>query len=445
MFRKITVVGAGVSGRALALFSAQAGAKVFVTDARTELPPETEKLFCAHGIEWETGTHTPTCCECDAMVLSSGVPPTSPAILLAKKFGVPVVGELDFLTPYLNGKIIAVTGTNGKTTCTSMIACILRANGIDAAIAGNIGEPLASHAAIRSTAAMHDALVMELSSFQLHWNTLLKPDVAVLTNLAPDHINWHGSYENYVTDKCRIFLPKEGSFAIVQECDRLRVPQGRVPCVMGTLRGGEGGNCCISVNENVTLSCVGRERTLFKASELNLLGRHNLENAAMSAAAAILAFPEINPARGLTSFRPPRHRCEKIAVRGGVLYIDDSKATNVAAVIAALTSIDTRKIIILGGQGKGEDYAPLAKSVKENAVAAIVIGTEAPKILSALTRAGCEKITCADNMADAVKKASQVACEGDCVLLSPACTSWDCYKNYEERGDHFAELVRQLP
>ncbi len=435
MFERITVVGAGVSGRALALFSSRQGAKVFVTDARAELPPETEKLFRAHGVEWETGSHTPRCCECDAMILSSGVPPTSPAVLLARKAEVPVIGELDFLAPYLKGKIIAVTGTNGKTTCTSLIASILKANGIDVALTGNIGEALAHHATEK-----HDAFVMELSSFQLHWNSLLKPDVAVLTNIAPDHINWHGSYENYVADKCRIFLPKEGSFAVVHESDAIHVPQGRQICFLGN------GLCSISVHENdVTLSCEGREKLLFKGRDLKLIGRHNFENAAMSSAAAALAFPEINPGAGLASFQPPRHRCEKIAVRDGVLYINDSKATNVASVITALRSIDGRKIIILGGQGKGESYELLAKSVKENAFAAFVLGSEAPKILAALSDVGYANATHAEDMADAVKKASHLAHEGDRVLLSPACTSWDTYKNYEERGDHFAALVRKLP
>ncbi len=435
MFERVSVVGAGVSGRALALFSSRQGAKVFVTDTRAELSPETEKIFCAHGIEWETGAHTSRCCECDAMVLSSGVPPTSPAVLLACEAGVPVLGELDFLAPYLKGKIIAVTGTNGKTTCTSIINYILKANGIDSILTGNIGEALADHATER-----HDVFVMELSSFQLHWNTLLKPDVSVLTNLAPDHINWHGSYENYIADKCKIFLPKEGSFAVVHECDAFHVPQGRQICVLGN------GPCCISVDENdATLTRDGRKKLLFKRGDFQLLGCHNLENAAMSAAAAVLAFPEINPAAGLASFQAPRHRCEKVGERGGVLYINDSKATNVAAVMTALRSIDGRKIIILGGQGKGESYAPLAQSVKENAYAAIVLGSEAPKILASLREVGYKNVLSAENLSDAVKKASHLAHEGDCVLLSPACTSWDTYKNYEERGDHFAELVRKLP
>ncbi|MGI6076194.1 MAG: UDP-N-acetylmuramoyl-L-alanine--D-glutamate ligase [Pyramidobacter sp.] len=433
---KITIVGAGVSGSALALFAAERGAEVFVTDQRDDLPEERKALFRKHAIQWETGGHTERCTACDRMVVSSGVPATSCAVALAERAGVPVSGELDFLAPSLKGKIIAVTGTNGKTTCTSLIGHILKSGGLDAVTVGNIGEPLASHAGEN-----HDALVMELSSFQLHWNSRLKPDVAVLTNLAPDHINWHGSYENYVAAKCRIFIPKEEEcFAVVHDRDAFRVPAGRTVCALGQ------GECRISDEGGaVTLTRGGRTRMLFHKKSLSLLGQHNLENAAMSAAAAALAFPDVNPEEHLKEFLPLRHRCEKVAERHGVLYIDDSKGTNVAAVITALKSIAGPKIIILGGQGKGEAYDSLAETVKDQASAAVVIGSEADKIIAALQREGFENWHRAADMAEAVKKCSELARPGDRVLLSPACTSWDMYRNFEERGDHFASLVRHLP
>lgn len=433
---KITVVGAGISGTALAVFAAEQGAEVFVTDRRGDLAEERKAIFRQHSIQWESGGHSERCIACDRMVVSSGVSPASPAVVLAERAGVPVCGELDFLAPYLKGKIIAVTGTNGKTTCTSLIGHILKNGGIDAVTVGNIGEPLASHAG-----EYHDALVMELSSFQLHWNSRLKPDVAVLTNLAPDHIDWHGSYENYAAAKCRIFIPKEGEcFAVVHDSDAFRVPTGRRVCALGS------GACRIDDDgDEVTLTQDGRTRRLFHKKSLSLLGRHNLENAAMSAAAAVLAFPDVNPDEHLKEFTALRHRCEKVAKRRGVLYVDDSKGTNVAAVITALKSIAGPKIIILGGQGKGESYDSLAETVKERTSAAVVIGAEADKIIDALQRAGFKNWHGAADMAEAVKKCSQLAREGDCVLLSPACTSWDMYHNFEERGDHFASLVRQLP
>ena len=436
MAEKITIVGAGVSGRALALFAARSGADVFVTDSRAELPESTQNDFKSASVRWECGEHTPRCCECDLMVVSSGVPETSPAVVMARDKKIPVQGELDFLAPFLHGKLIAVTGTNGKTTCTSLIAHILKENGIDAVACGNIGEPLAAHAR-----EDHEALVMELSSFQLHWNTRFAPDVAVLTNLAPDHIDWHGSYENYVDDKCKIFLPpKEGGFAVVHQEDAFRVPGVRRSVILGA-----GADRIELANKESSLLLGGQKRVLFRTAALPLIGTHNLENAAMSAAAAVLAFPQIDVEKALPSFKAPRHRCEKVCEKNGVLYVDDSKGTNVAAAVTALRSVPGRKTVILGGQGKGETYELLAQTVKEQAASAIVIGSEAPAICRALECAGCENILRAAGMEEAVRLAAKNARPGETVLLSPACTSWDMYKNYGERGDHFAQLVRKLP
>ena len=436
MSGRICVVGAGVSGRALALWAKKLGADVFVTEKRPELSVETRELFEKCSIRWETGGHTEKCCHCDLMVLSSGLSPHSEAVVMARTLGVPLAGELDFLAPCLNGEIIAVTGTNGKTTCASLAGHILRANGLNVAVAGNIGLPLAECAGKK-----YDALVLELSSFQLHWNNLLKPRVSILTNLAPDHLDWHGSYENYVADKGRIFLPPAGeSYAILHQSDAFRVPAERN---LWTLGGGEkrlelGG-------EEIELICGSSRRLLFRRSSLKLLGAHNLENAAMASASVALLFPELDPSAGLADFQPPRHRCEFIRKRLGATYVDDSKGTNVAAAVTALRCIAGPKIVILGGQGKGEDYDVLAEVVCEQARAAIVLGSEADRILSTLDRAGYAKACRARDMAEAVKKASDLAQPGDIVLLSPACTSWDMYKNYGERGDHFASLVRSLP
>ncbi len=435
MVQRVTIVGAGVSGRALALFASRGGARVFVTEERGELAPETAKLFGRTGIEWECGGHTPRCCECDLMVVGSGVPEKSPAVAMARERGIPVRGELDYIAPFLRGKLIAVTGTNGKTTCASLVAHILRGNGLNAVAAGNIGEPLASHAGIE-----YDAIVAELSSFQLHWNTKLRPDVAVLTNLAPDHIDWHSGYENYVADKRKIFLPKAGSWAIVHASEVPHVPQGRMYAALG---GGRGARILVE-RGRVVLEKDGDSRVLFHADTLPLIGSHNVENAAMSAAAAVLAFPRIDVEKTLPSYRPPRHRCEKVGTVGGVLYVDDSKGTNVAAAATALRSVPGRKVVILGGQGKGESYETLAAVVKEQAFAAVVIGSEAPAICEALAAAGFTRFTRAANMEDAVACAAACAKEGDTVLLSPACTSWDMYRNFNERGDHFAALVRKL-
>ena len=429
---KITVVGAGVSGTALARFASERGYSVFVTDKAEKLSDAAAKTFAALGIDCETGGHTPKCADCDLMVVSSGISEKSEAVALARAAGVQTVGELDFLSPYIVGKVIAVTGTNGKTTTTSLTAHLLRSNGLDAVAVGNIGEPLAAHVGEK-----HDAFVMELSSFQLHWNRLLAPDVSVLTNLAPDHIDWHGSYEAYIADKCRVFVPRGGEcYAVTHECDAPRVPSGRKTFALGD-------GICFE-NGSVYLRRESGKSLLFEEARLPLLGRHNIENAAMACAAAALAFPGCDPSAGLSEYRPPRHRCEKVCEKNGVLYIDDSKGTNVAAVITALGSIDGTKVIILGGQGKGESYGELAQAVKKSARAAVLLGSEAEKIRSALLESGYESVHTAKDMPEAVAIASRLAQKGDSVLLSPACTSWDMYRNYGERGEHFASLVREL-
>lgn len=283
---------------------------------------------------------------------------------------------------------------------------------------------------------------MELSSFQLHWNTKLVPDVSILTNLAPDHINWHGSYENYIADKCRIFnmCGRTDCYAVTQSGDACRVPHGRRVCTLG----GESGMAIVRTGDDIILKNSGTERKLFSVNKLKLVGRHNLENASMAAAAVVLAFPDAEPELGMESFVAPRHRCEYAGTVHGVTYINDSKGTNVASVVTALRSIGGRKIIILGGQGKGEKYDLLAETVRENTKASIVLGSEREAITEALKKAGCKNISSACDMADAVKKASEMAENGDIVLLSPACTSWDMYSSYEQRGDHFVSLVRGL-
>ncbi|MBP3753001.1 MAG: UDP-N-acetylmuramoyl-L-alanine--D-glutamate ligase, partial [Pyramidobacter sp.] len=229
-------------------------------------------------------------------------------------------------------------------------------------------------------------------------------------------------------------------FAVVHQEDAFRVPEVRRTVVLGS-----GADRIELADKESSLLLDGQKRVLFRTAALPLIGTHNLENAAMSAAAAVLAFPQIVVEKALPSFKAPRHRCEKVCEKNGVLYVDDSKGTNVAAAVTALRSVPGRKTVILGGQGKGETYELLAQTVREQAASAIVIGSEAPAICRALECAGCKNILRAAGMEEAVRLAAKNARPGETVLLSPACTSWDMYKNYGERGDHFAQLVRKLP
>ncbi len=437
MAGRITVVGAGVSGQAIALWAKKLGASVFVTDMKKELAPEICLGFRNAGIEWETGGHSPRCCECDQMVVSSGVSPACEAVKQAEGRGIPVVGELEFLAPWLPGKTIAVTGTNGKTTTTALLGHLLRCRGQSVAVVGNIGEPLANAA---GTAV--DYTVMELSSFQLHWNKSFTPQVALLTNLAPDHIDWHGSYENYVADKLKVFgRPGKGNWEIVQARDAALVPSGGSVCTLG----GTEGTRIYWDDQAVWLERDSGREKLFDRSQLSLVGQHNLENAAMAGAALALIDKSFAPLQGLSDFLPPPHRCQLVRVRRGVTWVDDSKGTNVASTRTALEGIDGPKIIILGGKGKGEKYETLAQTVKARARNVILIGAESDKIEAALREAGVQSIHRTSCMEEVVSTADGLARPGDTVLLSPACTSWDMYQSYEQRGDHFKRLVMALP
>ncbi len=443
--KMITIVGAGVSGRALASLAAKLGAKTFVSEAK-ELPEDIKKEFEEAGILYECGGNTERALEADEIVVSSGISPRIPIVAEALKRGTKVTGELDFVNPYLSGIVIGVTGSNGKTTTTSMIGYFLEKLGYTVMTGGNIGNAVA-----KAAGRDYDFIVLELSSFQLYWAHEFMCDLAVVTNLAPDHIDWHGSYENYVASKANLInCVAPGGAAIYQKRDEdaLRIKDGverfplswreDAPHVQG-----------VYLDESVRAAWINgggcrMKRRLFMFDDVKLLGKHNLENAAMaSGALSIFNTPEITPAL-MGSYVPPKHRCAFAGELHGVTFVDDSKGTNVAASVTAMTSLPGVKIMILGGQGKGEDYAPLAKAVKANARAAVMLGAEKEKIAAALAAAGFENYSFAKDMNEAVRAAQRLAREGETVLLSPACTSWDMYPSYKARGEDFCSIVEEI-
>ncbi len=445
--KRITIIGSGVSGRGMASLASELGAAVFVTD-RGAVDETAKALFRERGVGWEEGGHTDRCLEADLVVAGSGIPPHAPVILEAQKRGVPVSGELDFLAPWLDGRIIGVTGSNGKSTTTALIGHMLKKKGLSVAVAGNIGESMADSALRR-----WDFIVVELSSFQLHWNTRFSCSLAVVTNLAPDHLDWHGSYGEYVRSKSRIITTlKEGGAVIVQrrDCSALGAPFSGKMCVPFSWREGtetaeRGISLTADGDRRITFLHSGEtEEKLFDFDELPLIGRHNIENASMAAATVRLAGAGDGEGGLFSGFKGLPHRCEKVSEFGGILFVDDSKGTNVASTCTALTSIEGKKAVILGGQGKGEDYAPLAETVAREAVAAVVIGAEKGKIMDALLRAGFKGAIEAKSLDDGVPMAVRALGGGGVVLLSPACTSWDMYPNYGARGDHFKKIVLSM-
>lgn len=445
--KKISVIGAGVSGKALADLASRLGADVFISEAK-KLDGAAKAEFSRSGIEWEEGGNSDRLLDADEIVVSSGISPKAPILVRAAERGVKLIGELDFVSPYLNGVVIGVTGSNGKTTTTSMTGYFLEKLGCSVVTAGNIGNPVA-----KAAESDHDFIVLELSSFQLHWAKNFRCDVAIVTNLAPDHINWHGSYENYVAAKANIIrCLKDGGAAICQKRDEkaLRVAEKKCrvfPLSWGAPEGSERGICMDKSENAAFLNGSGSDARfkLFDFSSVKLLGAHNLENTAMSAAALALVNVGRVPSDVISSYVPPAHRCAFAGKSGGITFVDDSKGTNVAATITAMSSLPGTKVIILGGQGKGEDYAPLAQAVKKYARAAVLLGSEKTKIAKALEDSGYKTFHVVDDdMSEAVEKAFSLAKDGDTVLLSPAVTSWDMYPNYNERGDDFCRIVKNL-
>jgi UDP-N-acetylmuramoylalanine--D-glutamate ligase len=433
---KLTVLGAGTSGVSLALMARRLGADVFVSDSSKISESAISRLSEA-GIPYEQGGHTEEVFSGDMVVVGSGFPPKAPIIAKLTERGVSPVGELDFVLPFISSRIIGVTGSNGKTTTTSLLAHIINASGAKCRAAGNIGSPIADFAGTDL-----DYIVLELSSFQLYRAKSASFAGAIVTNLAPDHIDWHGSYENYAASKARIlsFVPEEG-FSVIQKRD------------VNTLGRRGGRNYCLSWDcpretSEITLSAEEKSAVmdgeeLFRFNETNLIGAHNMENAVMAMAAVKLLGLGVESARAsLVSYEAPPHRCKLVLTTGGgVRYIDDSKGTNIAASSAAMSSIEGPHIVILGGRGKNEDYAGLLEPLRKFAKHAVLIGEESNNIAEALKNGGYTDFIMAGGMESAVKIASELARPGDSVILSPACTSWDAYKNYEERGEHFTSLV----
>ena len=445
--KRLVIIGAGVSGQGLAVLASQLGAKVFVTE-QNKISDEAKTLFDSNNIDYEEGHSLKALENVDEILISSGIPPQSKILHDAQERGIKLTSELDFVLPNIKAqKLLCVTGSNGKSTVTSLIGHNLSRAGLKTGTGGNLGTASADF-----TRENFDVVVLELSSFQLaRAKNNMHSQVAVITNLAPDHIDWHGNYNNYVEAKSRVLKLRDSEgWAIIQDRDaEILNPSGKIITLSWHEKPEHKFNGHIFMSDSEAfLNLDGKITRLFNYNDTDLIGSHNLENVAMSLCAVkllnIFDVDDFGVKFLLEGFKPLPHRCENAGKINGVQYIDDSKGTNVAASITAMTSIKGRKIIILGGQGKGEDYAPLAESVKKECEFAILLGEEAEKIQEALTQANYKNVYRVSNMEEAVKLAAKLANSGMIVLLSPACTSWDMYKSYKARGEHFCNLVKEL-
>jgi UDP-N-acetylmuramoylalanine--D-glutamate ligase len=441
------IVGLARSGVAAALALRARGEEVIGCDAGAASDPA---LAAAAGRLSEAGVELHLDASGDAsaalsgagtLIKSPGVPATAPVVAAARREGIPVLGELELAWRLLLNEFIAVTGTNGKTTTTEWIGHIHREAGLPVAVVGNVGTAASS---IVGSVTSDATVVCEVSSFQLEDSEAFAPEEAVLLNLAPDHLDRHGSYERYVAAKLRIFAHQgPGDLAVIPDDLVIDAPGGAddLGGAAERIRFGSGERATLSLRQG-TLRWRGEP--VIAAREISLRGEHNRANAMAAAAACLTRGIDADAvARGLASFPGVVHRLELIRVRDGVSYVNDSKATNVASTLVALRSYERGVQLIAGGRGKQQDFAPLAPVVAERCAAVYLIGEAADALAAALAPAGVE-IHHPGELDQAVAAAAGAAGDGDTVLLSPACASYDQYADFEARGEHFRALVEAL-
>jgi UDP-N-acetylmuramoylalanine--D-glutamate ligase len=439
------VVGLARSGAAVAAALAERGETVLGVDSGA---PEEAAGLGDSGVEVSLGVDgTRQLDRARTVVKSPGVPQDAPVVRAARERGIEVTGELELSWRLIRNPFCAVTGTNGKTTTTELIGHLYRTAGLPVAVAGNVGTPLAS---LIGAVDPDATVVCECSSFQLEDSSEYSPETAVFINLAPDHLDRHGTLESYLAAKLRIFA-NQGN-------DDAAVYNGDTPELRGRDLGGCGRRvrfcpvegeaadpgCEVSLRDRVIFAA---DEPLIRSDELQLLGAHNVENAMAAAAAALASgLPRDAVAEGLRGFRGVRHRLERVRELNGVLYVNDSKATNVASALAGIRAFEGGVRLIAGGRAKGESFAALAEAVRERCVACYLIGEAAEsleRVLAPAAEAGVE-ITNTGTLKRAVSAASADARDGEVVLLSPACASFDAFRDFEERGDRFRQLVEAL-
>jgi UDP-N-acetylmuramoylalanine--D-glutamate ligase len=430
--KRIVVLGAGESGSGAAILAKEKGFDVFVSDCGTISEPY-RALLDQNGVQWEDGKHSEELIlNADEVVKSPGIPLTAPLIQKLQAQGTPIISEIEFAARYTNAKMICITGSNGKTTTTSLIYYILRNAGLNVGLAGNIGNSLALQVAHED----HDYYVIELSSFQLDNMYDFKADVAILLNITPDHLDRYDyKFQNYIDAKFRITRnqTKEDSFIYwaedpVIDREMKKIQLGATLYPYG-----------FSVPNPLPL---GEE-------ELALKGRHNVLNSmAATIAAKVVGIKKEVIRESLKTFQGVEHRLQYVATVRGVRWINDSKATNVNSCWYALESMTTPTVLILGGKDKGNDYSEIDELVKEKCHTLVFMGLHNEKLREHFGKFTIHNsqftIIDTNNLHDAVMAAYNAAHEGDTVLLSPCCASFDLFKSYEDRGEQFMAAVRAL-
>ena len=441
---RIVVLGAGESGAGAAVLAKKEGFDVFVSDM-SAIKDKYKKMLDERDIPWEEGHHTESLIlNADEVIKSPGIPNDAPLILKLKEQGTPIISEIEFAGRYTQAKMICITGSNGKTTTTSLIYHIFKKAGLNVGLAGNIGQSLAFQVA----ECNYDYYVIELSSFQLDNMYKFHANIAVLMNITPDHLDRYGfEMQNYVDAKFRIIQNQTDDDAFIFWND--------APIIQKELHkyGIHGQYFPYAEKNEEGVAAFTEENKVYFArpiafnmeqEELALTGTHNLFNSMAAGISANIAGIRKECIReALNDFKGVEHRLEKVARVKGVDYINDSKATNVNSCWYALQSMKTKTVLILGGKDKGNDYNEIADLVKEKCSGLIFLGLHNEKLHDFFGNFGLP-IVDAQSMPDAVNAAYNMAKKGETVLLSPCCASFDLFKSYEDRGDQFKECVRNL-
>ena len=442
--KRIVVLGAAESGAGAAVLAKKEGFDVFVSDMST-IKDKYKELLNSHEIVWEEGHHTEELIlNADEVIKSPGIPENAPMILKIKEKHIPIISEIEFAGRYTNAKMICITGSNGKTTTTSLIYHILKNAGYNVGLAGNIGSSLA----LQVAEEQHDYYVIELSSFQLDNMYDFKADIAVLMNITPDHLDRYDfKMQNYVDSKMRIIQNQTSDDAFVfwnddpivtAELKKYNIKAKL--CPFSEFKG----KSVIGYVDKDEYVIEGPTPFNMEQEELALRGKHNLYNSLAAGITADLAGVSNEQIReGLKSFEGVEHRLEKAGRVRGVEFINDSKATNVNACWYALDSMRTPVVLILGGKDKGNDYSEIFDLVKEKCIGLVFLGVDNTKLHAAFDNFGIP-IADVKSMKDCVDECFKMAKPGSTVLLSPCCASFDLFKNMEDRGEQFKECVKNL-
>lgn len=443
---RLVILGGGESGAGAAILGKKLGMDVFLSDSGN-IAPKYVAMLEEHGIPYESGQHTESLIiNADEVIKSPGIPPTAPIIRKIVAKNIPVISEIEFAGRYTDAKMVCITGSNGKTTTTLLTYHILKSAGINVGLAGNVGHSLALQVANDK----HDVYVIELSSFQLENMYRFHANIAVIMNITPDHLDRYDyKFQNYVDAKFRILQNLTGDDAFIfWEDDPVIQAQLRHIVTEAHLypfseHQEEGSASYIAADDNLILNTPETSMSMPRA-DLALNGLHNLFNSmAAGLSACLLDIRKEDIRRSLSDFEGVEHRLEYVDTIDGVRYINDSKATNVNSCWYALESMGEGTVLILGGKDKGNDYTEIAGLVDNKVKAIVAMGKDNTKIIDFFGNRGV-KVIDTHSIDDAVAACHDIAAEGDTVLLSPCCASFDLFKSYEDRGRQFKERVRAL-